>query len=411
MKISLIEFSVENFKIFQKRITFSMFARKSKHTFDSNGENLLKTSLIYGPNASGKSSLLQAFVLLRRGIINSTNNPEGSILPYQPFLLSSEKDKPVFLEVIFSLKEKIFKYNFSFLKNEIITENLFEILVTGKEKKILIRKKQDIKVFADFKKSEDVKEKTRKEVLFLSAASQWNNEVAMQIVDGFKNVNVISGPDSNNYRGYTLHLCKSNKEKKGKVLEFLQMADFCITGMEFDKMEIPGFVKKKIEQMPLPQNLKNVPSEADTVFFFHKKFDSKGKNIGSVKFNIGDESDGTQKFFDVLGPIVDTLESGKVLFIDEFDNSLHPYLTKFIIDLFEKKNANNAQLIVTTHDTSLLAYKELNKEQFWFTEKDKFGSGNLFSLAEFKIQRNDAEFSKKYLEGRFGALPFIDFQD
>jgi len=71
----------------------------------------------------------------------------------------------------------------------------------------------------------------------------------------------------------------------------------------------------------------------------------------------------------------------------------------------------NAQLIVTTHDTSLLSHENLNKEQFWFTEKNKFGAGNLFSLAEFKTQRNDSEFSKKYLEGRFGALPFVDFKD
>ena len=140
MKISIIEFSVENFKIFKKRVAFSMFARKSKHTFDSNGENLLKTSLTYGPNASGKSTLLQAFILLRNGVINSANNPEGSILPYQSFALSSKKDKPVFYEVIFSLNKKIFKYNFSILKNEIDTENLFEVLSSGKEKKYLIRK-------------------------------------------------------------------------------------------------------------------------------------------------------------------------------------------------------------------------------------------------------------------------------
>jgi len=144
------------------------------------------------------------------------------------------------------------------------------------------------------------------------------------------------------------------------------------------------------------------------IFFEHNKFDIKGTKIGTTKFNIGDESAGTQKFFDVLGPIVDTIENGKVLLVDEFDNSLHPYLTKFILDFFERNNPNNAQLIVTTHDTSLLSRKEFNKEQFWFTEKDKFGAGNLFSLAEFKTQRNDTEFSQKYLKGRFGALPFID---
>jgi len=408
MKISLIEFSVENFKIFKKKVVFSMFARKSKHTFDNNGENLLKTSLIYGPNASGKSTLFQAFALLRNGIISSANNPEGSILPYQPFALSPVEDKPVFYEVVFSMGKKIFKYNFSILKNEIHTENLFEILSTKKEKEYLIRKKQNIKVFFDFKNSQDVAEvKTRKEVLFLSAASQWNNELAMQIVEGFKNINVISGPDSENYRGYTMNLFKTGGGKKDKILDFLKKADFCIESGSVEKMKLPEFVRKQISIV----GTKDIPNEVDTIFFEHNKFDIKGTKIGTTKFNIGDESAGTQKFFDVLGPIVDTIENGKVLLVDEFDNSLHPYLTKFILDLFERNNPNNAQLIVTTHDTSLLSRKEFNKEQFWFTKKNKFGAGNLFSLAEFKTQRNDTEFSQKYLEGRFGALPFIDSEN
>jgi len=408
MKISIIEFSVGNFKIFKEKVVFSMFARKSNHTFDSNGENLLKTLLIYGPNASGKSTLLQAFVSLWNGITKSANSPEGSILPYQPFALSSEENKPVFFEVVFSLGKNIFKYNFSFLQDEIVAENLFEILLSGKEKKILIRKKQRIEVFSDFEKSEDVKEKTRKNVLFLSATSQWNNKLAMQIVGGFKNnTQVISSLNSESYQGYTIKLFKEDQEKKNKILDFLKQADFCIEDGTVEKMEIPEFVRKQM----LTIGAKDAPSEVDTVFFSHNKFDTKGDKIGIAKFNLGEESDGTRKFFDVLGPIVDTLENGNVLFIDEFDNSLHPYLTKFVIDLFEKKNPNNAQLIVTTHNTSLLSHKDLNKEQFWFTEKDKFGVGKLFSLAEFKTQRNDTEFSKKYLEGRFGALPFIDFEN
>lgn len=172
-------------------------------------------------------------------------------------------------------------------------------------------------------------------------------------------------------------------------------------------MEIPEVVRRRM----LTIGAKDVPNEINTIVFSHNKFNNNGEKIGFTKFNIGDESIGTQKFFGILGPIVDTLDEGKILLIDEFDNSLHSYLTKFIIDLFEKNNPKNAQLIVTTHDTSLLAHRELNKEQFWFTEKDQFGAGNLFSLAEFKTERNDTEFSKKYLEGRFGALPFVDFNN
>jgi hypothetical protein len=401
MSKSIIEFSTENFKIFKNRVSFSMLARKGSHTFESNEQNLLRTSLIYGPNASGKSTLLNAFLVLRNEIINSTNNLEGANLPYNPFLLSNGKSKPSFYEVVFSLDDKIFRYNFSILKNEIVTENLFEVLSSDKEKTYLNRKGQEIKVFHDLKKSEDVKVKTRKEVLFLSAASQWNNSFAMEIVRAFNDINVISGPDSGGYRGYTVKLFKENIDKKNKILDFLKMADFCIEDGTVEKMELPDFVKKEMSL-----NFKDVPSEVDTIYFSHNKFDSKNNKIGTEKINMGDESNGTQKFFDILGPIVDTLDKGKVLFIDEFDNSLHPFLTKFIVDLFEKNNPKNAQLIATTHDTSLLSYPEFVKDQFWFTEKDSFGAGKLFSLAEFSL-RNDTEYSKKYLEGRFGALPFI----
>jgi len=405
MQISIIEFSVENFRIFKGRVTFSMLTkRKSEHTFKSNGENLLKTSLIYGPNASGKSSLLDAFGALRMGITDSAKNPEGaSSFLHRPFRLSDNNNQSVFYEVVFSLENKVFKYNFSVLKNEIITENLLEILSIGEEKAHLTRKRQDISLFGDFKKSEDIKVKTRKEALFLSAAAQWNNELAMKIEEGFKNINIISGLNSRGYRGYTMKLFKEDVVKKKKILDFLKKADFCIEDGFVEKMELPDSIKKE-----MMINFKEIPEDIDTIYFAHNKFDSQNNQIGVERFNLGEESNGTQKFFAALGPIVDTLENGRVLFIDEFDNSLHPLLTKFIVDLFEKNNPNNAQLIVTTHDTSLLSYKEdFSKEQFWFTEKDSFGVGNLFSLAEFDL-RNDTEYSKKYLEGRFGALPFIE---
>lgn len=403
MSISIIEFSASNFRLFKQKVTFSMLARKSGHTFESNGKHLLKTSLIYGPNASGKSTLLNVFIQLRNGVINSANSTEGSNIRYQPFELSSTENEPTFFEVVFSLDKQIFRYSFSHVKETIVEENLVQILSTGSEKKYLVRNGQNIKLYADFKKSKDVADvKTRPGVLFLSAASQWNDALAIKIVEGFKNINVISGPDSGNYRGYTMNMFKEGEDKKNKILDFLKKADFCIEDGKVEKMEIPENVKKQVSAA-----IKDLPDKIDTVYFSHNKFNAEGVIVGTKRFNLGDESAGTQKFFDALGPIVDTLENGKVLFIDEFDNSIHPYLTKFVVNLFEKSNPHNAQLVVTTHDTSLLSYKELNKEQFWFTEKDRFGAANLFSLSEFKL-RNNTELSKKYLEGRFGALPFID---
>lgn len=408
MSISIIEFSVENFKIFKDRATFSMLSDKSDHTFTANGQNLLKTSLIYGPNASGKSTLFDAFKLLMVGIINSSNSSKGSGVPYYPHLFSQVVNRPTFFEVVFSLGDSLYRYNFSLLKEEIITENLYGISTAGTEKQYLSRKGGVIKLFDELKSSEDVKNKTRKEVLFLSAASQWNNQLAMKIDDGFRNINVISGPDSSSYAGYTLGLLDDSNQKK-KIIKLLQKADFCVEDIVVETIQIPEIIQKKMKV--LDQENK-VPTTANAIFFVHAKFDSDGEKVGTEKINISDESDGTEKFFHILGPIVDTLEKGKILFIDEFDNSLHPLLTKFIIDLFEKHNPNNAQLVVTTHDTSLLSYKdEFIKDLFWFTEKDKFGAGSIFSLAEFdSTLRNDTEYSKKYLEGRFGALPFIDFE-
>lgn len=405
MQISLIEFSIENFKIFKKKATFSTIARKSEHTFENNGENLLKTSLIYGPNASGKSTLFQALGLMVSGVINSTNNQPGVSLPYFNFALSEEtSNAPVFWEIIFSLNKKVFKYNFSILIDRIIEENLFEVLSSGKEKKYLTRVNNEINLFEDLKNkdSEDVKSKTRKEVLFLSAAAQWNNQLAIEIIEGFKNINIIQGFNSDMYGNFTVNKFKEDSKMKEKILDLLMKADFCISDGVVEKIKMP---ENLISQLSL-QNIK-IPETADAMFFYHKKFNAKNEQIGIQKIGMGDESKGTHQFFNILGPVIDTIENGRILFIDEFDNSLHPLLTKFILDIFEKNNPNNAQLIVTTHDTSLLSYKDdYDKSQFWFTEKDEFGAAKLFSLAEFKM-RNDTEFSKKYLEGRFGSLPFI----
>ncbi|MDD4409837.1 MAG: AAA family ATPase [Candidatus Pacebacteria bacterium] len=391
MKISFLEFSVENFKIFKEKVTFSMIARKSGHTFEESGENILKTSLIYGPNASGKTSLLEAVLALRNRIVyNISQDPlmeknlEVLGCAYTPFLLtdqSSNQDKnPIFLEAIFSIDNKIFRYNFSFLDTKIITENLSEIISSKEEKYYFKRVRQEIKVYFDFKKSKDVFDtKTRDDALFLKAASEWNNSLAMKIVGGFKDINIIKGTNSG-YRGYTMGFIQDTVNKN-MILDYLKKADFCIDDIILDN---------------------------GRVSFVHNRFDLNGKKNGTIKFGFENESIGTQKFFDILGPIFDTLANGRVLFIDEFDNSLHPFLTKLIIDLFEKNNSKNAQLVVTTHDTSLLSYKDLYREQFWFTEKNKFGSAKFFSLLEFKSIRNEMEFSKKYLEGRFGAVPFID---
>lgn len=409
MQISLIEFSVENYKIFKERVTFSMLARKNdKHTFETNGENLLKTSLIYGPNASGKSTLLDALENMRIGVINSANNPLDAKLPHLPFLASQETlSKETFFEIVFSMGSpynKVFRYNFSFVKDFIVSENLFEVSENSEDKSLFSRNHQTLVLDDSLSDAKINEQKMRPQVLFLSVSAQWNIKLAVDIVNSLSNINIISGINAGTYGDFTTEKFKG--EYKDDILNYLAQADFCISEGRAQEIDVQNLnVENKEGKFAVSENL----LKKFIAIFGHTVYDKDKKKVGVFELSILQESAGTQRFFSLLGPIINTLKEGKVLFIDEFDNSLHPSLTKYILSLFESKeiNKNKAQLITTAHDTSLLSYKdEFIKDQFWFTEKDEFGAARLFSLAEFEL-RNDTEFSRKYLEGRFGALPFI----
>lgn len=414
MQISIIEFSFENFKAFKNRATFSMVARKNdQHTFESNGENLLKTSLIYGPNATGKTSILEAFARMKSMIHLSANiseNQESAKLVHTPFLASEGHDNlPTFFEVVFSLKntrDGVYKYNFSFLPDRIVSEKLVGVSSTGKEDIYFTRTGREIKVELDFKEMKKFVEQVRTESLFLSISAQLNNSFALDLITAFNSIIVVSGVRPVSHQ-ITIKKFKENNEFKEKFLHYLKIADFCIVNGSTQEVETQG-IDFKLDAGKFSFAQKK--GKDDLLLFEHPVYDTKNEKIEKTfKLNMFQESAGTQKFSLSLGPIIDALEGGKILFIDEFDNSLHPLLTKFIIDLFESNevNKNNAQLIATTHDTSLLSYKDdFVKDQFWFTEKDELGGAKLFSLSEFNM-RNDTEYAKKYLEGRFGALPFV----
>jgi uncharacterized protein len=416
MKISLIEFSVENYKIFKERATFSMVYRKNEgKTFDSNGENLLKTSLIYGPNASGKSTLLEAIKILKNLVRNSADSSEKNHLPYYPFLFSDERSRPSFFEMVFSLGEKVLRYNFSINADVVVAENLIDESSADEGKPLFIRSFQNIVLFDVLKtpSSQDIfNEKTKDSVLFISSASQWKIKLAESIVEAIKSIGIIDGSNDDEYRFFTVKKFKEDENMKLQILQYLKRADFHIVDGIF--RQNPVTVPEELKKLFLGAG-KTVPNFVDSIKFKHSKYNSNNEVVGYEMLDQSDESNGTQRFFNVLGPIIDTINNGEVLMIDEFDNCLHPDLTRFILSIFEKENPNNAQLIATTHDTSLLGRKDhLFRSQVWFTTKDKTGAAELFSLEEFKKEqdlRNDTEFQKKYLEGRFGALPFIDFAD
>ncbi|EDN68548.1 RloA [Beggiatoa sp. PS] len=142
----------------------------------------------------------------------------------------------------------------------------------------------------------------------------------------------------------------------------------------------------------------------------YAKYDKDLNSVGNIDFDLKkDESIGTQKFFSISAPILDTLKQGKVLLIDELDASLHPMMTRFLIKMFHdtEVNQHNAQLVFVTHDTNLLDSSLFRRDQIWLSEKDKYGATDIYSLAEFKNVRANENFEKNYLQGKYSAIPYL----
>jgi AAA15 family ATPase/GTPase len=199
---------------------------------------------------------------------------------------------------------------------------------------------------------------------------------------------------------------------KNKIINLVKTADIDIADINIKEDDVPLEI---IEKLPMPEGMKKeIISDGGlksiSINTKHRKYDNNGNIIGEVIFELDkEESKGTRKFFAMSAPIIDTLQHGKVLIIDELDASLHPILTQHLIQLFHDKEINkkNAQLIFATHDTNLLKPYIFRRDQIWLTEKDKYGSTDLYSLAQFKGVRAKEDFERQYIQGKYGAIPYL----
>ena len=199
---------------------------------------------------------------------------------------------------------------------------------------------------------------------------------------------------------------------KNEMIKLVKTADIGIEDITIEEEDVP---LDMIEKLSLPASikeeiLKDGGLKSVSINTYHKKFDKDNNEIGNEIFELDDEeSVGTRKFFKMSAPILNTLQEGKILIIDELDASLHPMLTKHLIKLFNDKNINtkNAQLIFATHDTNLLKSQIFKRDQIWFTEKDKYGSTTLYSILEIKGVRANDDFEKQYIQGKYGAVPYL----
>lgn len=420
----LIEFRFRNFKSFRDEAVFSMVAANLKsrdpdldraNTVDCrDGLRLLKSAAIYGPNASGKSNLRAALRFMRDFMLNSSRESlADEPIGIEPFRLhSATAGQPTLFEIRFVLKGHRYRYGFE-LDSRGVREEWLYFTPTVREARLFERNPEGIQLGERFKEGRGLDARTRGNALFLSVVAQFNGPLALEIAGWFRACNVITSLNDSGYRGVTVD-CLKNGLYQGEIIELIRQLDLGIETISVESMaltaeELPGLLPDSIKGLLLADR-----PNRDVIKVSHPCTGKNGKPDGVVAFDLDtNESDGTKKLFALAGPLLDTLSHGQVLFVDELDARLHPIITRELISLFhsDRTNPHNAQLIFTTHDTNLLTRKLFRRDQIWFTEKDRLGVSQLYSLAEFKI-RNDASFEADYIRGKFGAIPFPgDFSD
>jgi len=417
----LVNFKVKNYRSIKDEIKLDLQATSDKtmkqdSVFESANVSLLKSLAIYGANASGKSNIFNAFMVFRTMILESfLRGNKPALLPNEYFKLSSEtQNKPSFFEATFSIHEEIFIYGFEIEKQKVSSEWLKQ---KKGNKTLFERNGQNIEANKNYFKeaTKALEKQTAEKVLFLSVLASNNGPISKKIIQFIQKTNYISGTNRGNTLDFSFGQFLNNPKIAQKIKDFILHADFGVVDI------------KASEKMVLAKDMRNIPDKFKELLFkedskiaqrdlkfFHKKYDINGKAAEDQPLDfMTEESEGTQQMFALSAPIIDTLSNGNILLIDEIDASLHPILCQYLVTLFnsKEKNPNNAQLIFTTHDTSLLKEEFFRRDQIYFTAKIKKGSTELFSLADIS-ERKGVDYAKRYLEGRYSALPYIsDFED
>lgn len=418
----LVNFTVKNFRSFKLERTFSMEAsgiKEHKESVVNRGKyHMLPLAVFYGANSGGKSNLIEAIATMRNIVVRSVRLNEGDQLSYDPFALDVISEKhPTFFEIQFIKDEVVYRYGFEYDKNEIVSEWLYEKCFGEKEYELFVRSHDLIDVSPKrFPEGNGKENLTNTNRLFLSLVAQLKGEKSNKVMNWFRNCNVVSGIESEGYANFTLEMFLEHLEGADQAQDFFKELQLGFTRFMVKKVDVPKEVIEKAPESIKSELEKNGASGTFVLSLTtHNVYSEDGMVVGERNFPKNKmESEGTKKVIEMSGPIFDTLKDGKTLIVDELDAKLHPILTRNIVLLFmdPKKNPNGAQLIFATHDTNLLDLGVLRRDQIWFAEKDKVESTDIYSLVEFKDEegkkvRNDRDIKSDYIQGRYGAIPFI----
>lgn len=411
----LIRFQVENYRSIRDVQELSLIAGSSKEmaeslmTLDSSKYKVLRVAAIYGANGSGKTNLLAAL----RFAVNAVKNSHRAWEPEAPikrpsFKFDEARTKSSMFELEFLVNSTRFVYGFRFNDQQMLQEWL-HAYPQGKQQTWFDRDEERAENRFRFSRlllgeNRAIEALTRKNSLFLSAAAQNGHEMLLPIYKWIANAFVFLIGESRPNRDST-ELCR-DETHRDMLLRMLTAADLGVVGIRVEDADMPEEGKRFSEF--LKEMLKPLPGDVPKFDKITRIFVSHKGKEGPVELEMSEESAGTAAFFSLLGSAIRAIESGAVFIVDELDASLHPLLSLELVRLFNdpERNKSGAQLIFNTHDTNLLRNNVLRRDQIWFTEKASDGATHLYPLSDFKT-RSGENLESGYLQGRFGAIPFI----
>ena len=385
----LLQFSITNHRSIKETAIISMKAAADKTMKEvlispDGKKELVPVMAIYGANAAGKSNVIHALLLMREMVCGSYAKPlKGAELPYEPFAFVDGQTEPTTFEIIYYYESIKYAYGFSFDKDRIISEYLYH-WPNGREALVFSREKDEYEFRESIQEQLTLAGRTSENRLYLTSSNEWNCAQTEKAYLWFqKNLRGLIATGVSNES--TIDAIRKGGDGKQRILKEMMLADLGICNVE-----LSGTKEKPI------------------ISTVHQLTDDSGEKK-QYTLRLGQESVGTQRFFSRIGLWMDALNSGAVLVVDEIEASMHPLLTRHLIEMIQDQttNQNHAQLIFTTHDTGLLDLKLLRRDQIWFAEKDeKTMQTDIYALTEFS-PRKEENIARGYLQGRYGAIPFI----
>jgi len=415
----LLEFEVENFRSFADPMTFSMIASSDKshadHLINVEGSKdlMMRSASIYGANASGKSNLVMAIGMLQTMVLRSHLAQLGEPIPFFPNRFGKPGGNTRY-RVAFLSDGVEYEYAVRHDAVRILEESLYHY---PRNRKAIIFERiagQDLRAPQDNGSLRAIAEKTLPNALLLSKAVQDNHAMAIPAFRWFQErLMVVLNINSLVVEERALARMQQDERFRSFLLKALSMADIGIVDVRgkivhMDQEELGRMPPEIQEQMRGMVNGKIEHWRRLEIKTIHQARDDDGAPVQVEMDFHGEESLGTQKVFAVVSLILEAMEAGRVLVMDEMDLHLHPLIARFLVEMMNdpEQNRGNAQFVFTTHNTNLIDLDLFRRDQIWFVEKDEGGRTRLYSLSDFNV-RKDLRVQKAYELGRFGAIPFV----